>query len=148
MRGARFPRAPAMATNPKPTTERPTWWFAPYAALLIGATLFMLRRLVLPTYFELEGVPFGIAVGSALNACYTRPTLSVCADGIIVALTGLGVALGAGWGSLGRSIFAAILLILPLGLYFAYSPIWLWLPLLILLPIILEVGVRLLASAL
>jgi hypothetical protein len=134
-----------MASNPESTTRNPQWWFYPYASLLIGAILFMLRRLVLPTVFELEGVPFGIAVGSALNACYVRPSLSSCGDGIIVLLTGLGVALGAGWGSLGRTIFALILVILPLGLYFAYSPLWLWLPLLILLPVVLEFGARLLA---
>jgi hypothetical protein len=137
-----------MSIKPKPKAQSSTWWFVPYAVLLIGATLFMLRRLVLPTFFELEGVPFSIAVGSALNVCYTRPSLGSCADGLIVAVTGVGVALGAGAGRLGRTIFAGILVLLPLGLYFAYSPLWLWLPLLILLPLILEAGVRLLASAL
>jgi hypothetical protein len=118
-----------------------------YAVLLAGVILFLLRRLVLPTVFELEGVPFDIAVPSALNSCYNGPALSTCSDGVIVALTIIGVTVAAGWGSVGRMIFAVILSILPLGLYFILSPIWIPLALLILLPLALDLGVRLLAPA-
>lgn len=118
-----------------------------YAVIVAGATLFMLRRLVLPTVFELEGLPFDIAVPSALNACYRGPALSTCGDGVIVVLTVIGVAVAAGWGSPGRAIFAAILAVLPLGLYLVLSPIWIPLALLILLPLALDLGVRLLLPA-
>lgn len=115
-----------------------------YAVLLGGATLFMLRRLLLPTVFELEGLPFDIAVSSALNACYGGPTLSTCSDGVIGTLTVIGVAAAASWGSVGRTIFAYILAVLPLGLYLLLSPIWIPLILLILLPPALDLGARLL----
>lgn len=118
-----------------------------YAVLLAGATLFMLRRLVLPTVFELEGLPFDIAVPSAMNACYMRPALNTCSDGAIAVLTVLGVALAAGWGSPGRMIFAMILAVLPLGLYLVLTPIWIPLLLLILLPLALDLGVRLLVPS-
>lgn len=118
-----------------------------YAVLLAAATLFMLRRLVLPTVFELEGVPFDIAAASALNSCYFFPAPSTCSDGVIVVLATLGVAVAAGWGSAGRMIFALILMILPLALYLLLVPIWVILALLIVLPLALDLGVRLLAPA-
>ncbi|NTU80729.1 MAG: hypothetical protein HGA45_15360 [Chloroflexales bacterium] len=118
-----------------------------YAVLLAGMILFLLRRLVLPTVFELEGLPFDIAVPSALNACYNSPALSTCSDGVIVILAIIGVTVAAGWGSVGRMIFAVILALLPLGLYLILSPIWIPLILLILLPLALDLGVRLLVPA-
>ncbi|HMQ29147.1 MAG TPA: hypothetical protein PKD53_00400 [Chloroflexaceae bacterium] len=118
-----------------------------YTVLLAGVTLFLLRRLVLPTVFELEGLPFDIAAPSALNACYRAPALSTCSDGVIVTLAAIGVAVAAGWGSAGRMIFALILVVLPLGLYLVLSPVWIALALLILLPLALDLGARLLAPA-
>jgi hypothetical protein len=117
-----------------------------YAVLLAGATLFLLRRLVLPTVFELEGLPFDVAVPSVLNSCYGNPTLATCSDGVIVVLTVIGVTLAAGWGGVGRMIFAVILALLPLGLYLVLSPIWIPLALLILLPLALDIGTRLLVG--
>lgn len=118
-------------------TPRVAW---AYSAILAGAILFMLRRLALPTFFELEGVPFAIAVASALNSCYSRPTLNTCGDGIIFALTTLGVIAATGWGSLGRSIFAIILAVLPVGFYFAFAPLWLSVLPLLLIPVVIEAG--------
>lgn len=118
-----------------------------FAILLAGMTLFLLRRLVLPTVFEVEGLPFDIAAPSALNACYRSPALNTCSDGVIVALTAIGVAVAAGWGSAGRMIFALILVVLPLGLYLVLSPVWIPLILLVLLPLALDLGVRLLIPA-
>lgn len=135
-----------MEQHPESQIELPTWWFYPYAALLVGGMLFMLRRLVLPTSFELAGVPFTIAINSALNLCYTRPGLLTCSDPIIVVLTSLALAIGAGWSSWGRTFAALVLVITPIGLYFLSGPIWLWLPPLLLLPVILEAGSRLLAQ--
>lgn len=116
-------------------TRRVVWAFA---VVLLGATLFMLRRLALPTVFEIEGVPFAIAVGSALNSCYSRPALTTCSDLVIVVLTVLGVVVAAGWGSLGRTAFALVLALLPLALYLALGPIWIPLLLLLLIPLIVE----------
>ena len=112
-------------------TRRVAW---AYAILLVCAALFLLRRAVLPTVFELEGVPFDIAVGSALNACYGRPTLSSCSDLGIVALAVIGVVVATWWGSAGRTAFAVILALLPLGLYLVLSPIWIPLIMLLLIP--------------
>lgn len=122
-------------------------FFNAYAVLLVGAILFMLRRLALPTVFELDGLPFEIAVPSALNSCYNRPALSTCSDGVIVVLTIIGVTVSSGWGSTGRMIFAVILALLPLGFYLILTPIWMPLGMLILLPVALELGARLLAPA-
>mgnify|MGYP005842078631 CR=1 FL=1 len=122
-------------------TRRVAW---AYSAILVGALLFMLRRLVLPTYFELEGVPFAIAVGSALNSCYGRPTLNNCGDGLVFVLTTIGVVVATGWGSLGRSIFAVILAVLPVGLYFAFAPLGLPVLLLLLIPLAIEAASQLL----
>lgn len=121
-------------------TPRVAWAFS---IILAGATLFMLRRLVLPTYFETEGLPFDFATIAALNSCYQEPALNSCSDGVIGVVTILGVALAAGWGSAGRMIFALILAVLPLGLYLILSPIWVPLILTILLPLAMELGVRL-----
>ena len=118
-----------------------------YLILFAGILLFVVRRFVLPTSFELAGVPFEIAVPSALNACYASPELSMCGDGVIVTLTIIGVTMVAGWGSVGRMIFAVILALLPTGLYFTLSPIVLPLLLLFLLPLALDLGVRLLVPA-
>lgn len=68
-------------------TRRVAW---AYTVLLVGAILFMLRRLLLPTTFEIEGVPFDIAVGSAVYACFTGPTLATCSDPVIVVQIGKG----------------------------------------------------------
>ncbi|PDV97668.1 hypothetical protein [Candidatus Chloroploca asiatica] len=113
-----------------------------YTILLAGIALFILRRMVLPTTFEIQGVPFDIAVPSVLNSCYNRPALNTCSDSVIVTLTTVGVVLASGWRSAGRMIFAVILGILPLGLYFVLSPIWIPLILLALLPIEIELGTR------
>jgi hypothetical protein len=118
-----------------------------YAVLLAAATLYLLRRMVLPTVFEIEGIPFDIATASALNSCYFTPTLNTCSDGVIVVFATLGVTVAAGWGSVGRMIFAVILMLLPLALYLLLVPIWVILILLIALPLALDLGVRLFVPA-
>jgi hypothetical protein len=115
-----------------------------YAVILVGAILFLLRRLVLPTTFEIEGVPFDIAVGSVVNSCYNRPALNSCSDLVIVLLTILGVVVATGWRSVGRAIFAVILAIVPLGLYLGLGPIWIPLLALLLIPLAIEVASQLL----
>ncbi|GAB4443902.1 MAG: hypothetical protein OHK0015_44610 [Chloroflexi bacterium OHK40] len=122
-------------------TGRVAW---AYCAIVAGAVLFLLRRLLLPSFAEVEGLPFEIAVGSALNSCYGRPALNTCGDGIIFVLATLGVIIASGWGSFGRSVFAVILAILPLGLFFAFAPIWIPPLLLLLIPLAIEGGTRLL----
>lgn len=121
-------------------TRRVAW---AYTVILVGAILFMLRRLVLPTVFETEGVPFDIAVGSIVNSCYSRPALNTCSDLVVVVLTIAGVVIASGWGSFGRATFAVILGVLPLGLYLALGPIWIPLLALLLIPLAIEVGTRL-----
>ncbi len=116
--------------------------FRAYLVILVGATLFMARRLVLPTFFETSGVPFNIAVPSNLNACYTEPRLLMCSDAVIVGFTILGVIVALGWGSLGITIFTVMLAIPPTMLYFALSPIWAPLLALAFIPLALEVGLR------
>jgi hypothetical protein len=113
-----------------------------YMVLLAGAILVLLRRLLLPNFFELEGLPLDIANASALNSCYGSPAISTCGDGVVVILTAIGVAVAAGWGSAGRAIFAAILVVLPIGLYLSFVPIWAIALLLALLPLALDLGVR------
>lgn len=113
-----------------------------YLIIVVGATFFMARRLVFPTLFEVSGIPFDIAVPSNLNACYTDPRWLYCSDGIIVALTILGVVVALGWGSVGMSVFAIMLAIPPFVLYFALSPIWAPLIALAFIPLALEIGVR------
>ncbi len=113
-----------------------------YVVIALGAILFMLRRYALPTFFDTEGLPFDIAGPSALNSCYDAIALNTCADGGIVLFTIIGVVLSVGWGSLGMAIFAVILAIPPLVLYFALSPIWAPLLSLLLIPVALEVGLR------
>lgn len=120
-------------------TRRVAW---AYTVLLAGAILFMLRRLALPTTFELEGVPFDIAVGSVVNSCFGGPALNSCADPAVVVLTVVGVVIATGWGSIGRTIFAAILALVPLGMYFALGPIWIPLLALLLVPLVIEIGTR------
>lgn len=116
----------------------------PYLIIAIGAIFFALRRLLLPTFFELQNVPFDIAVPSALNSCYEKFALNTCSDGVIVALTILGVIVAIGWNNPGFFIFAVILAIPPLVLYFSLSPIWVPLLALAIIPIALEVGLRIL----
>jgi hypothetical protein len=118
-----------------------------YTVLLAGAILFLLRRLVLPTVFETEGVPFNIALPSAMYACSQIPSLSNCSDGVLGVLTIVGVALAAGWGSLGRMVFSLILMLLPLSMFLMLSPIWIPIVMVILLPLALDVGVRLFEPA-
>lgn len=113
-----------------------------YLVIAAGAALYMLRRYALPTFFETEGLPFEIAGPSALNSCYNGFALNTCADAGIVTLTVIGVILAVGWGSPGMAIFAVILAIPPLVLFFALSPIWAPLLSLALIPIALEVGLR------
>jgi hypothetical protein len=111
-----------------------------YLVIGAGALLFWGRRLLLPTFFETEGLSFDIAVPSVLNSCYTSPTLSTCSDAVIVLLTVVGVVLAVGWRKPPLLIFAAILAIPPLVLYFALSPIWAPLIALAVIPPLLEVG--------
>ncbi len=115
-----------------------------YAVILGGMSLYMLRRLFLPTFFETEGVPFAISSISALSACYAGPTINTCSDAVIVTLSTFGVVAAASWGSPGRTIFALILAVLPLGFYLIGSSIWITLILLVLLPLAIDLGVRLL----
>lgn len=118
-----------------------------YLVILVGAALYMLRRYLLPTFFETEGLPFDIAGPSALYACYNGFALNTCADGFIVGLTMIGVVVAVGWGSLGMAIFAIILIIPPAVLFFALSPIWAPLLSLMLIPLALEIGLRFLIPA-
>jgi hypothetical protein len=118
-----------------------------YTVLLAGAILFLLRRLLLPTVFEIEGVPFYIAMPSAMYACSQMPGLSNCSDGVLGVLTIVGVALASGWGSPGRMVFSLILMLLPLSMFLMLSPIWIPIVMVILLPLVLDVGARLLAPA-
>jgi hypothetical protein len=113
-----------------------------YLVIALGAALYMLRRYALPTFFDGEGLPFDIAGPSALNSCYNALALNTCADGGIVLATVLGVVTAVGWGSLGMAIFAIILAIPPLVLFFALSPIWAPLLSLALIPVALELGLR------
>jgi hypothetical protein len=113
-----------------------------YLIIGVGAALYMLRRYALPTFSETEGLPFDIAGPSALNSCYSAFALNTCADGGIVLLTVVGVIAAVGWGSTGMAIFAIILAIPPLVLYFALSPIWAPLLSLMLIPLALELGLR------
>jgi len=111
-----------------------------YLVIALGAVLFALRRIYLPTFFELQGVMFDIAVPSALNSCYNRPALNTCSDAVIVVFTVFGVVAAVGWGNLAMTVFALILAIPPLALYFALSPIWPPLIALAFIPIALELG--------
>jgi hypothetical protein len=113
-----------------------------YIVIAVGAALYMLRRYALPTFFDTEGLPFDIAGPSALNSCYDTLALNTCADGGIVGLTMIGVIAAVGVGSVGMTIFAIILAIPPLVLYFALSPIWAPLLSLMLIPVALELGLR------
>ena len=120
-------------------TRRVVW---AYLAIGVAALVFVLRRVLFPTTFEIEGVPFDIAVGSALNLCYNRPSLNACGDLGAVVFAVIGVVLASGWGSAGRTIFAVILAILPLGLYLALSPIWVPLFLLLCIPLAIELATQ------
>ncbi|MEI8308751.1 MAG: hypothetical protein WCF99_16945 [Chloroflexales bacterium] len=113
-----------------------------YLVIALGAVLFMLRRYALPTFFDTEGLPFDIAGPSALNSCYDAIALNTCADGGIVLFTIIGVVMSVGWGSMGKTIFAIILAIPSLVIYFALSPIWAPLLSLLLIPVALELGLR------
>ncbi len=115
-----------------------------YLVIALGAVLFALRRVFLPTFFEEQGVMFDIAVPSALNSCYNRPALNTCSDAVIVVLTVIGVVAAVGWGNLAMTVFAIILALPPLALYFALSPIWAPLIALAFIPIALEIGLWLL----
>jgi hypothetical protein len=116
-----------------------------YLIIAVGAVLFMLRRQFFPTFFELQGLPFEIAVPSVMNGCYANPSFIRCADAGIVVVTIVGVIIALGWGSLGMTVFAVILSIAPLLLYFALSPIWAPLIALVIIPIALELGLWILA---
>jgi hypothetical protein len=118
-----------------------------YTVLLAGTILFLLRSFLLPTVFELEGVPFYVAIPSAMYACSRLPTLNTCGDGVIGVLTIVGVALAAGWGSPGRMVFSLILMLLPLSMFLMLSSIWITIVMIVLLPLVLDVGARLLAPA-
>lgn len=118
--------------------------FRAFAVIAAAALLFMLRRAALPTFFEQQGVPFDIAVPSNLSSCLQGPALDTCSDAAVVVLAVVGVVAAVGWGSLGMLIFAIILALPPLLLYFAGSPIWAPLLALAFIPIALEVGLRLL----
>lgn len=119
--------------------------FRAFAVIAAAALLFVLRRLALPTFFEQQGVPFDIAVPSNLSSCLQRPALATCSDAAVVVLAVAGVVAAVGWGNLGMLIFAIILALPPLLLYFAGSPIWAPLLALAFIPVALEIGLRLLA---
>jgi hypothetical protein len=115
-----------------------------YAILALGIGLFFLRRLLLPSFFELEGVPFEIATRSTLNSCYSAPTLAKCSDPVIVLATIIGVTLVIGWGSTIAMVFAAILAVMPTLFYLMLGPISFVLILLIANPLLIFFGMRLL----
>jgi hypothetical protein len=115
-----------------------------FAVIALGAGLFALRRWLLPTFFEQQGVPFDIAVPSNLSSCLQGPALATCSDAVVVVLAVVGVVAAVGWGNLGMLVFAIILALPPLLLYFAGSPIWAPLIALAFIPIALEIGIRLL----
>jgi hypothetical protein len=114
-----------------------------YLLIAGGALLFAARRLVLPTFFEQEGLPFVIAAPSILNSCYSAPTLAKCSDPAIVLATIVGVTLVTGWGHPVALIFALILAILPTLLYLLLGPIVIVLGFLLIIPIIVRLGMRL-----
>ncbi|NJN17948.1 MAG: hypothetical protein HC822_17580 [Oscillochloris sp.] len=119
-------------------------YFRAYLVIAAGALLFWLRRLTLPTYFELSGIPFDIAVPSNLVSCTNQPTIATCSDAVIVTLTVIGVVITVGWGNAGMLIFAIILALPPLLLYFAGSPILPPLLALAFIPLALAAGLRML----
>jgi len=115
-----------------------------FAVIAVAALLFALRRAILPTFFEQQGVPFDIAVPSNLSSCTLSPALDTCSDAAVVVLAVAGVVAAVGWGSPAMLIFAIILAVPPLLLYFAGSPIWAPLLALAFIPVALELGLRLL----
>ncbi|MFQ3664367.1 MAG: hypothetical protein SNJ69_18490 [Chloroflexaceae bacterium] len=54
-----------------PTTVQRIIWA--YGVVLVGGLLLALRRLALPNYFELEGLPLAIAIPSALTRATPTP---------------------------------------------------------------------------
>jgi hypothetical protein len=122
-------------------TRRVAW---AYTIILVGAILYMLRRLLLPTFVEVEGVPFEIGVGSVVSSCFGSPALNTCADPTVVILTIVGAILATGWGSPGRMAFAVILGLLPLGIFLALLTVWVPLIMLLLIPLAVEWGSQLL----
>jgi hypothetical protein len=114
-----------------------------YLVLLLGVLVFIGRRYLAPTTFELEGLPPVIAVGSVLNSCYVAPTWIKCSDPVIIAVSVLLMTLTLGWGSWVAMIFAVILAILPLSIYFLLGPITLVLINLLVIPLIVQMILRL-----
>ncbi len=114
-----------------------------YLIIAGGTLLFALRRLILPTFFELEGLPFFIAAPSVLNSCYSAPTLAKCSDPAIVLATIIGVTLVTGWGHPIALIFALILAILPTLFYLLLGPILFVLGFLLIIPVLVTFGMRL-----
>lgn len=112
-----------------------------YAVLLIGTLLFFGRRQVFPIPIE-QGLPFDIGVASVLNLCYETPSLINCSDPTIIIGTALAVVLAVGWGNLPLLILTAIALPLPLALYFLFGPVWLVFIILLVIPLVMEIGVR------
>ena len=114
-----------------------------YSIIAVGIVLYVLRRVFLPTFFELEGLPFTIAAPSVLNSCYNKPTLITCIDPVIVGLTILGVAIATARGN-GVSIgFTLVLILMPTGLYFLLGPIQLVVILLLVIPVLIDYGMKL-----
>lgn len=115
-----------------------------YGILSVGLLFFLLRRVIFPTSFELSGMPLSIASASALNQCTYQFSISSCGDAFIVVLTTIGMLVSYGWGRPGLMAFAFILAPLPIVIYFLLAPPWLLLIVLLAIPIVLEIGLRLL----
>ncbi|MCG8353557.1 MAG: hypothetical protein MI924_37815 [Chloroflexales bacterium] len=114
-----------------------------YLVLLLGILVFIGRRYIIPTTLELEGLPPTIAVGSVLNSCYVAPTWIKCSDPVIIAVSVLLMTLTLGWGNWVAMMFAVILAILPLAIYFLLGPITLVLINLLAIPLIVQLILRL-----
>jgi hypothetical protein len=115
-----------------------------YGILCVGLLFFLLRRVIFPTSFEVSGMPLSISSASALNQCTYQFSLSNCGDAFIVVLTTIGMLVAYGWGRPGLMVFAFILGPLPIAVYFLLAPPWLLLVVLLAIPLVLEIGLRLL----
>jgi hypothetical protein len=115
-----------------------------YAIVLVATLLFLGRRLVLPTDFDVAGMPFEIAAASATNRCYSHPELSVCSDLIIVVPAIIGVTVASGRGHVLAMVFASLMGLLALALYLMLSSIYVVFATLLLTPLLI-VGIEQLA---
>jgi hypothetical protein len=111
--------------------------FSAYVLLCVGALLFLARRMVLPTDFDVEGMPFEIAATSATNRCYSRPSLAMCSDLLIVVPTIIAVTIASGRGHILALLFAALMGLMALALFLMLSSIYVVFATLLLMPLLI-----------